>query len=148
MAGNNWKQMKTKNILLALLALALLSTPLAACRSTSRPQAVTAVTGTVTYQERIALPANAIITVQLQDISKADAPAVVLGSQVIQANGKQPPFPFSISYDPAQIQPNGRYTLRATITVDGQLIFTSTQAYPVITGGNPVKDVEIIVQRI
>jgi putative lipoprotein len=140
--------MKTKTTHFSLLALALLSMLLAACRSTPKPQAVTAVTGAVTYLERIALPANAVITIQLQDISKADAPAVALGEQVIQTNGKQPPFPFSISYDPAQIQPNGRYTLRATITVDGQLMFTSTQIYPVITGGNPVKDIEIIVQRI
>jgi hypothetical protein len=37
------------------------------------------ITGTVTYRERIALPPTAVIKVQLVDVSRADAPAVVIG---------------------------------------------------------------------
>jgi len=33
------------------------------------------VTGTATYLQRIALPPNAVITVRIEDVSKADAPA-------------------------------------------------------------------------
>jgi uncharacterized lipoprotein YbaY len=111
--------------------------------------AQTAVTGTVTYRERIALPPDAVVRVQLEDTSRADAPAVVIGEQVIDPMGRQVPIPFSIGYDPAQINPSGRYTLRARIeNAAGDLLWTNTQAYPVITGGNPTSDIEVVVQRV
>ena len=46
------------------------------------------VTGTVSYRERIALPPAATIRVQLVDVSRADAPADVLGEQLIEAAGR------------------------------------------------------------
>lgn len=109
--------------------------------------AQSAVTGTVTYRQRIALPPDAVVRVQLQDTSRADAPAATLGEQVIETMGRQVPFSFSIPYDSAAINPSGRYTVRARIeSPTGQLLWTSTQAYPVITGGNPTSDIEIVVQ--
>ncbi|MGD9890180.1 MAG: YbaY family lipoprotein [Dehalococcoidia bacterium] len=108
-----------------------------------------AVTGVVTYRQRIALPSGVVVRVQLQDISRADAPAVVLGEQVIEPMGRQVPFPFSIAYDPDAIDPRGRYTVRARIeSATGDLLWTSTQAYPVITAGNPTSDIEVIVQPV
>jgi uncharacterized lipoprotein YbaY len=107
------------------------------------------VSGVVTYLQRIALPPDAVVRVQLQDTSRADAPAVVLGEQVIETMGRQVPIPFSIPYDPAQINPSGRYTLRARIeSADGQLMWINMQAYPVITGGNPTSGIEVIVQPV
>lgn len=109
----------------------------------------TAVTGSITYRERIALPPDAVVRVQIQDTSRADAPAIVLGEQVIEAAGRQVPIPFAVTYDAAQVTPNGRYTLRVRIeSADGQLLWTNTQAYPVITGGNPTSDIEVIVQSV
>jgi uncharacterized lipoprotein YbaY len=111
--------------------------------------ATTAVTGVVTYRERIALPADAVVRVQLQDTSRADAPAVVLGEQVIVTMGRQVPIPFSIPYNPASINPSGRYSLRARIeSGDGQLQWTNMQVYLVITGGNPTSDIEVVVTRV
>ena len=111
------------------------------------PSASAKVTGTVTYRERMALPPNAVVQVSLQDISRADAPAVVLGEQTITTGGAQVPIPFEIAYDPAAIDQRMTYSVRARITVDGQLLFTSTTATLVITRGNP-SDVEIVVQRV
>jgi len=99
--------------------------------------AAATVTGTVTYRERIALPPNAVIKVQLVDVSRADAPAIVLGEQVLQASGRQPPFAFEISYDPAKIVANYSYAVQARIEVDGRLRFISDQHYGVITRGAP-----------
>jgi putative lipoprotein len=106
------------------------------------------VTGTVTYLVRSALPPDAVGNVQLQDISLADAPAIIISEQEFATEGKQVPFPYELPYDPAQIQSNHRYAVRAQITLAGKLLFTSTQAYLVITGGNPTKDIEIIVQPV
>jgi uncharacterized lipoprotein YbaY len=106
------------------------------------------VTGVVTYRERIALPPDAIVTVRIEDTSRADAPAILVGEQAIRDAG-QVPIPFAVPYDPALIDPRNRYTLRARIeSADGRLLWTNTQAYPVITGGNPTSDVEVVVMRV
>lgn len=107
-----------------------------------------AVTGTVTYRQRSALPATAVVEVQLQDVSKADAPADVISSQRIETQGKQAPFPYALPYAAAKIEASHRYVVRATIKDGDQMLFTSTQAYPVITHGAPTNGVEIVVEPV
>ena len=113
--------------------------------SSSAPEAK--VTGTVTYLERIALPAGAGLGIKLLDISKQDAPAVTIGEQVITTSGEQVPFSFSIKYNPASIDPRFTYAVQANITVDGQLWFTTDTRYAVITQGNP-STVAIVLKRV
>jgi putative lipoprotein len=93
------------------------------------------VSGTINYRQRVALPQDAIVAVSLQDTTLADAPARILGESTIATQGAQVPIPFRIDYDPAAIDPARRYAVRATITVGGRLLFASTTAYPVLTGG-------------
>jgi putative lipoprotein len=104
------------------------------------------VTGTVRYLERIALPPSEV-RVTLQDVSRADASATILAEQRFDSAGNQPPYLFELSYDPAQIQDNGRYVVRAEIRTEGQLVYTTTESYPVITGGNP-STADLIVRRV
>jgi putative lipoprotein len=94
------------------------------------------VTGTAIYRERIALPQNAVFEAVLEDTSLADAPAVRIGSFKKEHPGN-PPFRFSIQYDPAKIVETHTYSVRASVTVDGKLMFTSTSSHPVITKDNP-----------
>jgi uncharacterized lipoprotein YbaY len=105
------------------------------------------VSGTVTYLQRSALPPQAIIEVQLVDVSRADAPAIVIDTQTIEAAGRQVPFAFELTYDPAQIDERFTYAVQARITVDGELRFISTRSYQVITRGNP-NTVEVIVDPV
>ena len=81
-------------------------------------------TGEVTYRERIALPPNAVLSVQLADVSLADAPAAIIGERMVAPAG-QVPINFEISFDPQVIRPNMTYALQARITVDDQLLFTT-----------------------
>ena len=104
-----------------------------------------AVTGTVSYLPRIALPPNAVVEVSLVDVSRADAPATVLSSQQIVSGGRQVPFPFTLLYDPGQIDSRFSYAVQSRITVDGDLQFVSTTRFPVITNGNSTK-VEVRVE--
>lgn len=104
------------------------------------------VTGVVTYQQRIALPPDAIVIVQIQDVSLADAPAEVLGEQVIWPEGRQVPLPYQVKYNLGDIKKNHTYSMSARIeNSDGKLLFISDTHTPVITGGFPTKDVEIVV---
>ncbi|NMU26748.1 lipo-like protein, partial [Vibrio parahaemolyticus] len=77
----------------------------------------------VAYRERIALPPNAVVTIALEDVSLADAPAKVLAKQTFETEGKQVPLSFELSYDSNEIKPNHRYSVRARIEVDGKLRF-------------------------
>lgn len=104
---------------------------------------VSAVTGKVTYRVRKALHPDSTIHLSLQEVSRADAPAVTIGEQLIKPAGKQVPIPFEISFDPAVIDPRMRYAVRATIELEGKRIMTSTQSYPVITRDAPRYDIEI-----
>lgn len=105
------------------------------------------VTGTVAYRERISLPPNATLTVQLVDVSLADAPATVIAEQTIDTAGRQPPFAFELPYDATTIQPNGSYAVQARITAAGQLLFATTTRYAVITRGNPTA-IDVMLERV
>jgi uncharacterized lipoprotein YbaY len=105
------------------------------------------VTGTVTYLQRMAFPPEAVVHVKLLDVSLQDAPARLLGEQIITNPNHQVPIPFEIEYDPAALDPRHTYAVQARITAKGQLIFISTSAYHVITRDNP-HHVEIIVERV
>jgi uncharacterized lipoprotein YbaY/heat shock protein HslJ len=110
-------------------------------------RAAASVSGTITYRQRSALPATAEIQVQLVDVSRADAPAQVIGEQRIVAGDGQVPFPFEIPYDPTTINPRNSYAIQARITVNGQLRFITTSRYAVITKGNPTT-LEVIVEPV
>ena len=107
---------------------------------------VSVVTGSVLYRTRQALDPGAEIEVLLQDVSLADAPARTIGRLRIPADGKQVPIEFEIPFDPAEIDPRHSYSVRATITREERLLFTSTQAYPVITRDAPRYGVEVLVE--
>ncbi|MBW4462602.1 MAG: YbaY family lipoprotein [Nodosilinea sp. WJT8-NPBG4] len=105
------------------------------------------VTGTVSYLPRIAMPPNAILEVSLVDVSRANAPAIVLASQGTVFGDRQVPIPFELVYNPDQIDPRLSYAVQARITVDGDLRFTTTSRFAVITQGNPT-NVEVLVEQI
>ena len=110
---------------------------------------VSAVTGMATYRERIALPDDAMLRVQLQDTSRAGAPATVIGEYKLTTGGKQVPIPFEVEFDPTAIQDNHTYSLSVRIEDgNGNLLFTNTQSYPVITRDNPIFDVEVTLEKV
>ena len=117
-------------------------------QSVATPPKAQILRGTVTYRQRIALPPNAVVEVKLVDVSRADAPAITIAEQTIQTNGKQVPIPFTLSFDPNQINPKYRYAVQARITVDGTLRWINTTQYAVLTQGNPKTNVEVVVNSV
>jgi uncharacterized lipoprotein YbaY len=104
--------------------------------------------GVVTYRQRITLSPDAVVEVTLQDVSRADAPAVVIASQTIETQGMQVPIPFVLEYDPGVIDPRMTYSVSARITENGQLTWISTSMYSVLTRGAPSNNIEIIVEPV
>ena len=70
-------------------------------------------------------------------MSRQGVPAQVLAQQSFSTNGAQAPFPFTLQYDKAQITTSGIYIVQGNVKVDGQLRYTTTTAFRVITQGNP-----------
>lgn len=109
--------------------------------------AASTISGSASYRERIALPPQAVFEATLEDISRADAPATVLGRTRMASPG-QPPIRFQIEYDPAAIETRHRYVLRARITLDGQLMFTTDTLQAVQLGGDtPAVDLLLVRAR-
>lgn len=105
-------------------------------------------TGTVTYRQRIALPPDAVINVQLLDASKAELPPLVLGQEMIAAGGRQVPLAFELKYDSHRISSNAIVVVRATIVMGGRVLFTTTTVQRAITGGYPSKGIEVVVEPV
>ena len=108
--------------------------------------AASTVTGTATYRERIALPPAVVFEATLEDISRADALATVLGRTRIESPGN-PPIRFSIDFDPAAIDARHRYAVRARITLDGKLMFITDTVKPVL-GPEQATHVDLLLVRV
>lgn len=107
-----------------LIPFSLVAT-LGACQTTSSEQAaampsapagLVTLSGTASYRERIALPADARLAVRISDVSRMDVAAPVIAETQIATEGRQVPLAFSLDYDPARIDPRGRYAVSARIT--------------------------------
>jgi len=133
-----YKRLKT-------LAVASLTLMLAACQTTNAEPTAT-VRGEATYRERIAVPPGAQLEVLLLDVSRADAPSQTIGGVTLSDIG-QPPYPFEIAYRPEQIVSSHQYVVRARLMHEGRLLFTTDQAYPVITRGHP-NEVQLMLKRV
>ena len=105
------------------------------------------VSGVITYRERTALPANAVVTARLVDVSKADGPPLVLSEQIINKPG-QVPVPFVLTAAVDKIDENHNYAIEAVIAVNRQERWRNTQQYGVITRGNPTNGLVIWVQQM
>jgi putative lipoprotein len=90
---------------------------------------------TVSYRERIALPPDAELQVEIQDVSRADAPATVLDHQRVPVS--RVPITVRLGVDDAIINEKHSYSARGAIFSAGKVLFRSTSVTPVLTRGAP-----------
>ena len=104
------------------------------------------IAGTVTYRERMMIPPDAVATVTLEDVARADAKAELIATTTVVHEGG-PPWKFTLEYDKSKITDRGRYALRGRIEADGQLMFTSTEHIPAFDHDADAP-VEIMLSRV
>ena len=120
-----------------------LSTALALCLSPAAqaqaplPKDFFTVSGNASYLQRIAMPPEAVLTVQVQNITHAGSRAMVLSESREVFGRRQVPLAYSVMVARSAINPHKRYAVRATISVKGQTQFATTLQYPVLTRGAP-----------
>ncbi|MGB1579874.1 MAG: YbaY family lipoprotein [Nevskiales bacterium] len=125
--------LQLKWLALPVLMLALLG----ACSSETPAvnQGSAAVEGEAFYLQKIALPKEAVLTVQLQDVSSPDAMAPAISTQRIELNGRQQPFEFQLRYEPANLQPNRIYAVSGRIEDSSGLRFMNTEQQQLLLTG-------------
>ena len=104
--------------------------------------ATVSVSGRVFFRERLALPASAVIRVELRDTSRADAPAQTLVTQTIPAT-QGPPFAFSLMAPKAAIDPRASLSVFAEIRDGQRLMFTTDTRHPVALDGVSNMEVQL-----
>ena len=107
---------------LALLAAGAMAVPAVAGPVT--------LTGEVTYRERIALPPDAVLRVQLVDPEAAASAAPIRAEAPIAAGG-QVPLTFTLSFDDRAIAADHSYALQAEITSGTAVWFRNAEPYAV-----------------
>lgn len=122
--------------LAGLLLLVLMNVARAGGTDPTIGAATATVTGSVSYRERIALPVDALVVVQLRDVSRMDVAAKIISEQTIEPQHSVP-IPFSLTYNPDDIDERMTYALFATIRSGGRLLFITDRSYQVLTRGNP-----------
>jgi len=110
------------------------------------PGPITTIGGTATTRERFVLPPDAVFEATLEEVSRADAPALVVAST--RVTSPSVPIVFSIGVDPARIDARRRYVVRGRITSNGQLMFTSDTAYPVFGAGDVRRADSMLLRRV
>lgn len=134
-------------MLVRSLWVALVALSVAACSQSRTPKALSELAGTITYRERIALPADARIEIQILDVTDVSEPTPPLVAERLLDAPGQVPIAFSLGYDPKSIDANHTYSLRVRVRVGEELWFASPFDLRVLTGGNP-DHVEVMLDRV
>lgn len=122
----------------------------AGCRSSDRrPGGVIVreetVRGEVVYRERIRMPRDAMLRVNLVEL-RGDRPDRIIAGRMLRTDGRVP-IPFELAYDPRRIDENRLYGIDAEILVDRKPWMRCARPERVITRGHPTRGVEVLVRR-
>lgn len=106
-------------------------------------------TGQVVLEPRGPLRFDETVRVRLEDVSRADAPAMIIAETTFPAKGHTSPIPFSLTYDPDRIDERFEYAVRAEIRDAGnRLTWVTTARHPALTRGAPGDGVVVTVEPV
>lgn len=124
---------------LAALAITMTALPVVAQDDAAAPAVVS---GTILLPEGAILPDGAVVNVEIQDTSRADAMAVTISTLSMEAPGASAPIPFALSLLPVALPDQGVYTLSLRIdSPDGTLLYINDWVTPAIDESGPITDV-------
>jgi putative lipoprotein len=123
-------------------AAAIAATTVVACASRSY-----AVNGTVSYRERLILPADSVIVVRLEDVTRGQAYPDVVAEQRIVPNSAAV-TQFSLPYQYGSINPNATYVVNAWIEQGGRILFRNNKVYQVLTKTAPTSNIHVELEQV
>lgn len=110
-----------------------------------KKQAVESVTAKVMWLDRRLYPGG-VLTVELRDVSRMDAPAELIAKQTITLEQGTPPT-VTLKFSPDAINPRNTYAIGARLEMDGKLIKISDTHTPVLTRGAG-RDATVMLKNI
>jgi putative lipoprotein len=111
-------------------------------------QGGTTVTGVIFLSGGAALPSNAIVTIQLADVTQAGGPAKIVTERSFNTGGAQSPFAFTLPYNPQQISQSSRYIIQGNIRVAGQILYRTVEPHKVSASGTPSNNIQVTMVRV
>jgi heat shock protein HslJ len=105
------------------------------------------VSGAVTYDEDVSLPAAAAVDVWVLDVTPGIVAAAIVAETTIEAGNVRPPIPFKLRYDPSRVFADHDYAIKAVIRSAGETLFEMPNDFRVITKGHPTR-VEVWVKKV
>lgn len=101
------------------------------------------VVGSVSHAQRMALPADATLALELLATAApgrapSDARPQLLARLALPTAGRQLPLAFELPFYRADLRPGLRFELRATVLSDGQPLFAGTQTLSALGAAPPV----------
>lgn len=132
----------------AIIALPFIAALAAACAPVPQTAVdTTQVNVTATFRERLMLSPEHVLTVRIEDVSRADAPAVVIAETSRRVEDRGPPYEVKLDVRNDRIDPRATYAVRAEIREPGGILtFTTDTRHAVLTNGAPNR-VEITMVR-
>lgn len=127
---------------LMLAAAAVAASSVVACASRSY-----AVSGTVSYRERLILPADSVIVVRLEDVTRGQAYPSVVSEQRIVPNSAAVTS-FALPYQYGTIDPNATYVVNAWIEQGGRVLFRNNKVYQVLTKTAPSSNIHVELEQV
>jgi len=103
------------------------------------------VTVGMSLDDGAAVPDNAVIDVQLLDVSRQDVPAETISMQRVQAEAF--PVQVRLHYDRGVIDERMTYVISSRIVSDGDVLYRTTSSYPVLTRG-ATDTVDVVMERM
>ena len=135
--------MHRRHFSLALLPFLLLP----ALANAAPSSALDRIHGSVTVRERVALPQDASLTVELLDATQPNTPIARLARLTLPVGDRQVPLAFELPYYQADVKPGRHYVMRATLSSSGgELLFITPQPLSVLTSGAD-QHAQIVLQR-
>lgn len=125
-----------------LAAAAIAASSVVACASRSY-----AVSGTVSYRERLILPADSVIVVRLEDVTRGQAYPNVVAEQRLVPNSMAV-TQFSLPYQYGTIDPNATYVVNAWIEQGGRILFRNNKVYQVLTKTAPSSGIHVELEQV
>lgn len=126
-------------ILLACVTGCSVTVPFSTAPDRSNMSRLAQLRGYLSSETEVTLPPDAIATVELVDMSVADAPAPVFTARRFATGGAKLPVAFTLDYDPARLLPNRRYMIVARIEDGaGRMLWRSLNPYPLPDFDRPV----------
>lgn len=98
---------------------------------------------TATYRERIAPPPDAVLSIELLDVSRADAPALRLSQQRYAVTGI--PMSVELPFDPALIGASSTYAIRGQMSSGETVLFRTHDSVPVLATSDDTEAMLMLV---